>query len=173
MTDWEKIKTEYLSGNTSYRKLAAKYGIPRTRIEERGRQEDWPWLRESLKHDSFPLLHDSLCEKNSRSAQKIMDVADKILDKISESLDALSTIDGNTLKHFTAALKELRDIKGIKSKPISANRKFAWKICALLPQNPEKPLPLKSFFMPAKTTGTNKMQNYVKPSFTARQTRNS
>jgi len=115
MTDWEKIKTEYLSGNTSYRKLAAKYGIPRTRIEERGRQEDWPWLRESLKHDSFPLLHDSLCEKNSRSAQKIMDVADKILDKISESLDALSTIDGNTLKHFTAALKELRDIKGIKS----------------------------------------------------------
>ena len=28
MTDWEKIKTEYLSGNTSYRKLAAKYGIP-------------------------------------------------------------------------------------------------------------------------------------------------
>ena len=115
MTDWEKIKTEYLSENTSYRKLAAKYGIPRRQIEARGKLEDWPWLREMLRRDSLPLLHDSLCEKNSRSAQKIMDVADKLLDKISESLDALSSIDGNTLKHFTAALKELRDIKGIKS----------------------------------------------------------
>ena len=115
MTDWEKIKTEYLSENTSYRKLAAKYGIPRRQIEARGKLEDWPWLREMLRRDSLPLLHDSLCEKNSRSAQKIMDVADKLLDKISESLDALSSIDGNTLKHFTAALKELRDIKGVKS----------------------------------------------------------
>lgn len=115
MTDWEKIKTEYLSGNTSYRKLAAKYKISRSRIESRGKKEDWPWLRETLRRDSLPLLQDSLCEKNSRSAQKIMDVADRILDKINESLDALPSIDGNTLKHFTAALKELRDIKGVKS----------------------------------------------------------
>lgn len=115
MTDWEKIKTEYLSGNTSYRKLSAKHGVPLSRIKNRGKKEDWPWLRENVRHDSLPLLHDSLCEKNSRSAQKIIDVADRILDKINESLDALPTIDGNTLKHFTAALKELRDIKGVKS----------------------------------------------------------
>ena len=115
MTDWEKIKTEYLSENTSYRKLSAKYGVPRRQIEDRGKLEDWPWLRETFRRDSLPLLRDSLCEKNSRSAQKIMDVADKLLDKISDSLDALSAIDGNTLKHFTAALKELRDIKGVKS----------------------------------------------------------
>ena len=53
--------------------------------------------------------------KFPETAQKIMDVADQILEKISETLSSLSTIDGNTLKHFTAALKELRDIKGIKS----------------------------------------------------------
>ena len=44
-----------------------------------------------------------------------MDVADQILEKISESLNSLSVIDGSTLKHFTAALKELRDIKGVRS----------------------------------------------------------
>jgi hypothetical protein len=49
------------------------------------------------------------------AAKAIMDVADQILEKISESLRSLSVVDGNTLKHFTAALKELRDIKGVKS----------------------------------------------------------
>ena len=115
MTDWEKIKTEYLSGNTSYRKLSAKHGVPLSRIEKRGRKENWALLRDSFAQRMNSIRPDSLSEKNARSAQKIMDVADQLLEKISETLSSLSTIDGNTLKHFTAALKEIRDIKGIKS----------------------------------------------------------
>ena len=115
MTDWEKIKTEYLSGNTSYRKLSAKHGIPLSRIEKRGRKENWALLRESFAQRMCSFKQDSLSEKNARSSQKIMEVADQLLEKIGETLSSLSSIDGNTLKHFTAALKELRDIKGIKS----------------------------------------------------------
>ncbi|MBQ3489651.1 MAG: hypothetical protein IJA86_03570 [Clostridia bacterium] len=116
MTDWEKIKTEYLSGNTSYRKLAAKYNISEHRIERRGGKENWRLLREQrLQTMPSVSVTPSLSEKNALSAGKIMEVADQILEKISETLATVATLDGNTLKHFTAALKELRDIKGIKS----------------------------------------------------------
>ena len=115
MTDWEKIRTEYISGGVSYRRLAAKYNISENRIERMGRKENWTLLRRSYLQNGVSQKKDSFCEQNARSAKRIMEVADQILEKISESLDSLSVIDGNTLMHFTSALKELRDIKGVRS----------------------------------------------------------
>ena len=115
MIDWAKIREEYVLGNTSYRKLAAKYDVSEHRIERMGRKENWTALRRDRLQENFAVRMDSCCEKNAKASQAIMDVADQILEKISEYLRSLSVVDGNTLKHFTAALKELRDIKGIKS----------------------------------------------------------
>ena len=113
--DYQEIKNEYISGNTTYRKLAAKYGLSPVRLQRLGAKENWTALRRQAR--GFPPNGDvlSLTEKNELYAEKILRVADQLLEKISRSLDAVETIDGNTLKHFTAALKELRDIKGVKS----------------------------------------------------------
>ena len=113
--NYQEIKTEYLSGDTTYRKLAAKYGVSLDRLQRIGAKENWTALRRQAKNRAEEQLALSLAEKNAVYAEKIIRVADQILEKISCSLDSMTTIDGNTLKHFTAALKELRDIKGIKS----------------------------------------------------------
>jgi len=114
MIDWETLRNEYVRSNVSYRQLAEKYNVSENKIERMGRKENWTALRRSLPRRELPEAS-SLYEKNARSAKRIMDVADQILEKISESLDSLSVTDGNTIKHYTSALKELRDIKGVQS----------------------------------------------------------
>ena len=46
MADWQAIKTEYITTDTSYRKLAQKYGVSTTQICNVGRDEKWVELRE-------------------------------------------------------------------------------------------------------------------------------
>lgn len=42
MTDnWEKIRQDYLTGNESQAALARRYGISRTALSKRIRQEGW------------------------------------------------------------------------------------------------------------------------------------
>ena len=41
MADWKKIKTEYITTETSYRKLAQKYGLDQATIARRAKKEGW------------------------------------------------------------------------------------------------------------------------------------
>ena len=45
MADWQSIKTEYITTDTSYRKLAQKYGVSYVQIGNVGREENWVELR--------------------------------------------------------------------------------------------------------------------------------
>lgn len=48
--DWLKIKTEYINGNISYRKLAEKYGVSFNTLKEHATDEKWKELREEQHH---------------------------------------------------------------------------------------------------------------------------
>lgn len=113
--DWKQIKSEYIAGGTSYRKLAEKYGVSFSTLKEIARKEKWTDLREKAQHKADTKFADMIGEKQAVRSAKIIDVADKLLDKISDTIDALDVIDSQSLKHFTSALKDLKDIKGIKS----------------------------------------------------------
>lgn len=113
--DWKQIKSEYIAGGTSYRKLAAKHGVSFSTLKDIARKEKWTDLREQAQHKADTKLTDVIGEKQAARSAKIIDVADKLLDKISDTIDALGVIDSQSLKHFTSALKDLKDIKGIKS----------------------------------------------------------
>jgi len=39
--DWNKIKAEYITTNTSYAKLSQKHGVPQSMIRKRGAAEEW------------------------------------------------------------------------------------------------------------------------------------
>ena len=113
--DWNAIKTEYIAGGTSYRKLAKKYGVPFGTLKRVAAREDWVGLRERADADTTTKIIDAISTGNAERAAKIIAVADKILDKISEMIDRASTIDSQSIKHYTSALKDLKEIKGIKS----------------------------------------------------------
>lgn len=47
--DWEKIRIEYITTDTSQSKLAKKYGLPKSTIAQRSLRESWVEKREQFK----------------------------------------------------------------------------------------------------------------------------
>lgn len=113
--DWNKLKAEYISGGTSYRKLAEKYNVDRNKIQKRATKEGWTGLKSQAKAKSESKMVETIAKDISKRSVKINDVADKLLDKISLLLDEFEGLDTQSIKHLTSSLKDIKDIKGLKS----------------------------------------------------------
>jgi hypothetical protein len=113
--DWKKIKAEYIAGGTSYRKLAGKYGVSFSTLKEIARREKWTDLKEKAQRKADTKFADLMGEKQANRSAKIIDVADMLLDKITNTLQMMDAVDSQSIKHFTSALKDIKDIKGFKS----------------------------------------------------------
>ncbi len=115
MADWNAIKAEYIRGGTSYRKIAEKYGVSFNTLKTIAIREKWTDLRQQTSNTATTKLVDKIGGQQASRSAKILDVDDKLLDKISETIDLMDVVTSQSLKNFTSALKDLKDIKGIKS----------------------------------------------------------
>jgi len=113
--DWEKIKAEYIAGGTSYRKLAKKYDVSFNSLKDVAIRDKWFELRKQTHNKSTTKMVDTISSDIVENAVKINDVADKLLDKIVILLKASEVIDSQVIKQCTSALKDIKDIKGVKS----------------------------------------------------------
>lgn len=113
--DWNKIKAEYIAGGTSYRKLAKKYNVSFNTLQGVARREKWCELKKQAEDKSTTKMVDSISKDIAKKSTKINDVADKLLDKIICLLDESELVDSQVIKQCTSALKDIKDIKGIKS----------------------------------------------------------
>ena len=113
--DWSKIKAEYIAGGTSYRKLAAKYNVSFNTLQGVAQREKWVELKNQAKDKSTTKMVDSIAKDITKNAVKINAVADRILNKISKMLDDSDVLNSQSIKHFASALKDIKDIKGVKS----------------------------------------------------------
>ena len=113
--DWKKVKAEYIAGGTSYRKLAEKYGVSFSTLKDIAIREKWTDLKEQARNKANTNLVNSIGRNSAKRSVKINEVADKLLEKISNTLELMDVVDSQSIKHFTSALKDIKDIKGIKS----------------------------------------------------------
>lgn len=111
--DWKKIKAEYIAGGTSYRRLAEKYGLSRSKLQARATREKWADLKSQAEAKTESKIVEAISDQDAKKAVNIVDVADKLLEKITTVLEDVTTT--QDIRHLTSALKDLRDIKGIKS----------------------------------------------------------
>lgn len=113
--DWDKVKSEYIAGGTSYRKLAEKYGVSFSSVRWHADNEKWTDLKAKAQQKADTKIVEKIGgQKASRSA-KLSTVADKLLDKIQDLLETMPVLDTQSVKHLTSALKDLKEVKGIKS----------------------------------------------------------
>ena len=113
--DWNKLKAEYIAGGTSYRKLADKYGIPFSNLKNTAVKEEWVKLREQAKNKANSKLINSISSDIAKNSVSLNNVCDKVLKKIEFILENYEEIDTQAIKHITSSLKDIKDIKGIKS----------------------------------------------------------
>ena len=115
--DWQAIKTEYITTDTSYRKLSRKYGIGYQAICHKSREEGWIGQREQYRNETTTKTIDAISEQAVDRAARFQTVADKLLDKIEAIVDAVDATDmpAKSIRALTAAVKDLKEIQGVKS----------------------------------------------------------
>ena len=113
--DWKKIKAEYIAGGTSYRKLAEKYGVPRTTLERKAKEEKWTDLRRQADGKAEAKIVESVSTKNAKIDDKYYRLVDKLFDKAEEVIDSTPIWQPTTLKEMATAIKYLKECKGLKS----------------------------------------------------------
>ena len=96
MADWQAIKTEYITTDTSYRKLAQKYGVSTTQICNVGRDEKWVEQREQYLNKTVSKAIDKISSKKADKMARIDDLADKLLEKLEQ---AITELDLQLYKH--------------------------------------------------------------------------
>ena len=117
MADWQKIKTEYISTKTSYRKLAEKYGVHYKTIADKGKKEKWEELRSQVSHKTLTKTIERVTSSQADRAARLMDVTDKLLGKVESLLERDSELlfDTQGMKHISGVLKDIKEIQSIKS----------------------------------------------------------
>ena len=113
--DWNKIKAEYIAGGTSYRKLAEKYGVPRSNLERRAKNEKWTELRRQAEVKAEANIIQNIAENNVKIDRKYFSLVDKLMKKTEEVIDNTPLWNATLLKEMATALKYLKECKGVKS----------------------------------------------------------
>ena len=117
MADWQAIKTEYITTDTSYRKLAQKYGVGYSVIGERARLDGWVEQREQFRNKTLTKTVDAISTKQVDRAANLISVADKLLAKVNSLLemDAEVLSDTQSMKHISGVLKDIKEVQMIRS----------------------------------------------------------
>lgn len=113
--DWAAIKTEYITTNTSYRKLAQKYGVSTTQICNVGKDEKWVEQREQFLNKTTAKTIEIISQQEAARAAKIHSVADKLLLKIEAIADGSRPLASKDIRALTAAIKDLKEIQNVRS----------------------------------------------------------
>lgn len=111
--DWNKIKAEYLSTDTSLRKLADKHHVPMSQIAARSKAEKWSQLREQVQHKTDTKMVEKISTKKADALTMVRDTAIETLYALNLAAKNISQI----LQHPPAPSED--DQKYQKGKRIS------------------------------------------------------
>lgn len=112
--DWQKIKTEYITTQTSYRKLAKKYGVHYNAIANRAKQEGWVAQRDQFCDETVTKTVTAISEQQVERAAKLMGVSDQLLELVKQAIID-GGIDTQGMKHLSGVLKDIKEIQMIRS----------------------------------------------------------
>ena len=117
MADWQKIKTEYITTDTSYRKLAQKYGVNHAVIGQRAKSEKWVELRRQHIDKTQTRTLENISKQEASRAARIYSVADKLLNKIEAMVETVKPerASAKDIRALTAAVKDLKEIQNVRS----------------------------------------------------------
>ena len=77
MADWQTIKTEYITTDTSYRKLGKKHGVNYTTVCQRGKAEGWVEMRKQYKQETLAKTLEKSSDREAGRLARLMDTTSK------------------------------------------------------------------------------------------------
>lgn len=110
---WRTIKAEYIAGEISLQKLAEKHGVSFSTIQKKSMEEKWGDLRKKSRRKAEEKIIETVSSKEAKRAVDLFEVADLLAEKVREI--AVTVTSPDDIKKLTSAIKDIRDIKGVKS----------------------------------------------------------
>ena len=117
MADWQKIKTEYITTDTSYRKLAQKYGVHYNAVANRAKQEGWISQRNQYCDTTVTNTVDAISSKQVDRAANLISVADLLLERVKSIVESKPELLASTqsIKNLSGVLKDIKEVQMIRS----------------------------------------------------------
>lgn len=116
MVDWKKIEGEYITNTeTSYRKLAQKYGLNQATIAQKAKAEDWVGKRKQQASTAQALILEKDITKKVDRATRLKTVADKLLDKVEALVADDDYLTASAIKNLSDALKNIKEAQMIRT----------------------------------------------------------
>lgn len=113
--DWEKIRTEYMTTATSYRKLAEKHGVNYSALGARARAEGWVEQRIQYQHETHTKTLDRISSKQASRAAALHNAVDKLLERIAAAINRDETLSPSAAKYYSESLRNIKEILMIRS----------------------------------------------------------
>ena len=113
--DWKKIKAEYIAGGTSYRKLAEKHGVSRSKLQAIATREKWVDLQSQAQAKAESRIVEDISKQNAKIDKRFFSLVDKLMQKAEETIENTPVWSVNGIKEMATALKYLKECKGVKS----------------------------------------------------------
>ena len=115
MADWKKIEVEYITTETSYRKLAMKYGLNQATVAQKAKAEDWVGKRKQQASTAQAMILEKDINKKVDRATKLYNAADELLAKIVTGISSVAIVSPTAAKNYSDALKNIKEIHMIRS----------------------------------------------------------
>lgn len=115
MADWKKIEAEYITTETSYRKLAQKYGLNQATIAQKAKAEDWVGKRKQQASTAQALILEKDINKKVDRATRLKTVADKLLDRVENLVAQDDHLTASAIKNLSDALKNIKEAQMIRA----------------------------------------------------------
>lgn len=118
MADWAKIKTEYITTVSSYRKLAKKHAVSLKALAMRAKDEEWTKLRRDFQDKTTTKIvqetSDILAEGQAGRLKRILQIGDEVLVCLQKAVGELSNeekVDTYRARQIVQSLKDLKEIQ--------------------------------------------------------------
>lgn len=113
--DWAKIEAEYITTDTSYRKLAQKYGLNQATIAQKAKVDDWVSKRKQQAITTQAKILEQDVNRKVDRATRLKTVADKLLDKVEQLVADDDYLSAAAIKNLSDALKNIREAQMIRT----------------------------------------------------------
>lgn len=132
--DWNKIKTEYITTDTSYRKLAKKYGVSFGCLKTKARNEKWVNLKEQNQHKTDTKTLEKISTMEADRLARMVDTfysgIDKLLKIWDKKINEMQDADTKELRSMVQSGADLKSI--ILDKDMTSQNESMKKIDELM-----------------------------------------
>ena len=113
--DWAKIEAEYITTDTSYRKLADKYNVDQATIARKAKKEDWVSKRQQHISTTQAKVLAAATQQKVDRASRLKSVADKLLDRVEDIVEYDQHLTASAIKNLSDALKNIKEAQMIRT----------------------------------------------------------